>query len=464
MATKILFVFGSGITAQTFKSEGIINKILQNQIFNPSIIIRHSLKNFDFNFYQEPWNDVIPDFYVPNPSSDRRYLIWMWSAMICYRKRSRAFRQRAKRRILGKYRREYFKNYLDFSMYLAKNLVRKDNIWLYLCYLPFINIVVCKFLSRLVCNSEELESYIKILKPDLIILVTNGAEATIEEVRKSSEINEIPWVMLIDNWDNISSKSIFVKNPNLLLVWGEQHKKLAIKIHDIDQSKIRIVGSARLQVYKDHIYYTKFKNIINRITYVGQQEPYDELEDIQKILDAVNLGTSFIYRPHPLRTFSTEEVAKLVEIVQNSNLMLSLDRTHKSKNQLEKIKQFKSETSSHAIINSDLILGPPTTMILEALLCHRLTFVITRDDKKHRTTSKIFWENYEHFDELKKISFLREIKDLSNFEILLKKEIENLNEVHPQDSYILKNIVDLDVDDYVKKIEDEFTFLLKQRD
>jgi hypothetical protein len=462
MAAKILFVFGSAITAQTFKSQGIINDILQNQIFNPSIIIRHGLKDFDSNFYQEPWGDIIPDFYIPNPSSDRKYFIWMWSAMICFRKRSRAFKQRAKRRILGKYRRGYFKNYLDFVIYLAKNLVRKDNVWLYLSYLPFVNILVCKFLSRFICNSEELESFVKNLKPDLIILVTNGAEAAIEEVRKSSEINETPWVMLIDNWDNISSKSIFVRNPSLLLVWGEQHKKLAIKIHKIDQSKIRIVGSARLQVYKEDFNSTEFKNIINRITYVGQQEPYDELEDIERILDVVNQGSSLVYRPHPLRTFSTSEIAKLVEIVQNSNLMLSLNNSRRSKTELDKIKQFKSETSSHAITNSDLILGPPTTMILEALLCHKLTFVITRDDKKHRTTSKIFWENYEHFDELKEVSFLKEIKDLSDFKVLLKEEIKNFSEILPKDTCILKNIVDLKVDNYVKKIEDEFTFLLKQ--
>lgn len=454
MKQKILFVFGSLVTSSTFMSYKVLEELSELGSFSPIIVIRKSSKtNADAHFFN---TNFPPNFqtYNANVLSDKNYLIWMWSTMIINIKRSKAFRMRAYRRILGKYRRGYFKSNLVYLKHLCKTLYRADNVWIFLSFVPILNHLINNVLKKKVSESRSLTKIIQTNEPIAVVLVTNGAEAVIEEVRISASITKVPWFMIIDNWDNISSKSVFSHQPDLLLVWGEQQKKLSMKIHRFTDESITVIGSRRLAEYWVK---TESKNLVKKcdlkILYVGQQEPYDELNDIANLITQSKLVKTISYRPHPLRKYSMAEINQLKNLVLHRGLILSLSPSNKNFLNNFNSNQYILEGPSESIRSVDCVIGAPTTMILESLLAQKITFVVSRDDHLYRTTSQYFWDNYEHFHELKNISYLVEINSIQDFDQFYIKLSENFLTASQLDLEILNFLVSETSKNYTNNLD-----------
>ena len=56
-------------------------------------------------------------------------------------------------------------------------------------------------------------------------------------------------LFLVDNWDNISSKTIFIEKPDAISVWGDQTVKHANLIQKINKKKIFKLGSPKFDNY-----------------------------------------------------------------------------------------------------------------------------------------------------------------------------------------------------------------------
>ena len=54
--------------------------------------------------------------------------------------------------------------------------------------------------------------------------------------------------LIIDNWDNLSSKVCYYYKPDFISTWGERSKLHAIKISRFKE-QITVVGSARFDNY-----------------------------------------------------------------------------------------------------------------------------------------------------------------------------------------------------------------------
>ncbi len=74
-----------------------------------------------------------------------------------------------------------------------------------------------------------------------------------ELIRASKKIGITKTVVLIDNWDNLSSKTAFIENPDYLGVWGTQSVGFAKDIHQMTNDKIRIMGTPRFDVYTEYL-------------------------------------------------------------------------------------------------------------------------------------------------------------------------------------------------------------------
>lgn len=440
MKHKIIFIFGSPLIASTFATYKVLEEMSELGNFLPIVVVR---QNFKDNIGAPVFKNFLTinvHTYKANIYSDKNYLIWMWSTMIINIKRSKAFKMRAYRRVFGKYRRGYFNNTFTYTIHLFRTLYRADNLWIFLSFVPLINRWVNKMLEKKINESKFLTEIFQTYKPIAVVLVTNGAEAVIEEVRISASRAEVPWFMIVDNWDNISSKSVFAHQPDLLLVWGQQQKNLAMKIHKFTSESISIIGSRRLAEYWAK---TEPQSITKKcdlkILYVGQQEPYDEINDILGLITKSKLIKSIVYRPHPLRKYSEKEINQLQNLVIQKKMILSLS----NKNFLDyfNVNEVCLESPIESIKSVDCVVGAPTTMILESLLARKITFVISRDDSFYRTTSKYFWDNYEHFYELKNISYLLEINDIVDFDQSYKNLSENFLGASQSDLQILNHLV-----------------------
>ncbi len=461
MKSRILiFVFGSENTAKTFAKHKVLNQIHELGDFQPVIVVRTNTKNKSSADLFETFTVGDIKSYEGDLANDKNYLIWMWSTMIIYLFRSKAFKMRAYRRFCGKYRKAYFQGLHQFVLNLLKLLTRKDNFWLYLSLIPPLNFFVNKILLNKIVESNQLTQILRSYQPLGVALVSNGAESLIEEVRLSSSKLNIPWFMIVDNWDNVSSKSVFAFQPDLLLVWSRQQKNLAMKIHRFSGDDIKIVGSQRLGEYWASPHNINLTTTVKyKLLYVGQQEPYEELVDLYQLISNSKSVASVKYRPHPLRIFERSEIEMIRSLSRFGRLQLSLSPDQNNFFFLKQVLNTTEESPLEALKSVDCVVGPPTTMILESTLLRKLTFVVSRDDKLHRTTSSRFWENYEHFFELKNISFLFEVNDLQSFDSVLQRAITNFDGITKEDIEILNYLVDKKSSNYVinlNKIFKEF--------
>ena len=78
-----------------------------------------------------------------------------------------------------------------------------------------------KYFEDRISIDENLENKIINIKPDLIILPTKASDTYYFDLKKISDKHKIDLLYLIDNWDNVSAKSVIFSNQ-YYGVWGQQ--------------------------------------------------------------------------------------------------------------------------------------------------------------------------------------------------------------------------------------------------
>ena len=86
--------------------------------------------------------------------------------------------------------------------------------------------------------NKSVTKYLKKLKPDLVIYPTNAFEPLVSEIPIICKKLDIKSYFLIDNWDNLSSKSILINHPDYISVWGKQTANHARKIQKYQKKSI----------------------------------------------------------------------------------------------------------------------------------------------------------------------------------------------------------------------------------
>lgn len=81
-------------------------------------------------------------------------------------------------------------------------------------------------------------------KPDVLV-VTPMNQRFSEEVEyvKAAETVNIPTVVPVLTWDNLTTKGIFHVIPDLTLVWNKEQRNEVIDIHNVPEEKVFITGS-----------------------------------------------------------------------------------------------------------------------------------------------------------------------------------------------------------------------------
>ena len=85
---------------------------------------------------------------------------------------------------------------------------------------------------------------------DLIICASNAGDTVDTDVADISNGETITkTLILVDNWDNLSSKYVMTFHPDKLAVWGEQSKLHAITIQKLQEKSVTVLGTPRFAGY-----------------------------------------------------------------------------------------------------------------------------------------------------------------------------------------------------------------------
>lgn len=290
--------------------------------------------------------------------------------------------------------------------------------------LPIVCELAKLFIFKLT-DDLKLSQIIQEIKPSLILIPSMGYEGETFEAIKAAKRHHIPSCVLVDNWDNLSSKTIFTRKPDYLTVWGEQTKEHAVKIHGIESNKISVLGTPRfINYFNKNNAHLKSPYSFKYAVFAGNALAFDELTTLKKLdelLEKHNEKITIIYRPHPWR--HTRKCADTFFEYDFKHIKLD----HEAKKYYKKELGIKFvpdlDYFPKLLANMEYMICPLSTMLIEGLLLGKNVYVLTYDDGIHFTNPKNAFRNYEHFKGIGSLPNVDIIDNFDDLNVIMKNKL-----------------------------------------
>ena len=276
--------------------------------------------------------------------------------------------------------------------------------------------VVSRFVRRQIKPNVRLRALVG-AKPYVAVLFPSSAfdPATVDLATIGKEL-QLPTLCLIDNWDNLTSKTVFWERPKHLGVWGKQALQQALDVHDFSTQQVHAIGTPRFESYftrppsEEQVKHYPFPYIL----FVGSAMPFDEigaLKSIERWLQSSEEAPDdlmVVYRPHPWQ----QKRSVQSDFIQSEFSRVALDnQISEAINQGVQLSSRSSAFQPKLSYYPDLlrgascVVGPLTTMLLEATLCLRPTVGLSYFDGHHANTSKRYFTHFEGMERVPGFSF-----------------------------------------------------------
>lgn len=304
-----------------------------------------------------------------------------------------------------------------------------------LAALPLVKELTIKILKFIINKYEinQLEDFINSFKPDLLIHPSIFQGVFINELSLISKEYNIPFILLMNSWDNPCLKNTSIYKPTIVGVWGPQTQFHAIKYMGLDKKRVKVLGSAQFQCFKEKNNLSRdqiiseygFSGNTTLILYAGSSKENDEFKHLlylENICKSINQDLKILYRPHPW--LSDIETTK--NIINYQSEIIKIDRTmidfmHMVINGT--INNFYSTNYkyTHDILNAaDIVISPLSTILIEAL-CHGKESICLIP--KEEDVGKIFayWKELPCFQDVINSPSIKTVEEINELEGVIKK-------------------------------------------
>lgn len=171
--------------------------------------------------------------------------------------------------------------------------------------------------ERVVRPDQAILRWLEEYKPDVLVAspFITALSREIDYVKAAKGL-EIPTVVVVMSWDNLTTKGTFHDFPNLTLVWNQPLVEEAVELHDVPRESIIITGAPTFDFWfdmkpsLDHISFCKQVGIDAKqpfITYLCSSTSItgDESVFVRSFTDALleseeTKNITVLIRPHPL--------------------------------------------------------------------------------------------------------------------------------------------------------------------
>lgn len=246
---------------------------------------------------------------------------------------------------------------------------------------------------------------------DLIVMPSSAFDPEGNDVIRQADILGVPTLFLIDNWDNLSSKSVMLLKPDHLAVWGEQSRNHARDIQEFDPQEVTILGTPRFDQYfrlRDGDLPGPFD--FPYILFLGTSLAFDEASALENLEAVLNRhperfeGVRIVYRPHPWREGT--------DTIEGRGLSRVVIDPQMAGNYLRDGAQglsFQPDLAYYPglLNNAEVVVGGLTSMLIEATIFGKSYIALTYDDGIHVTNQRTVFERSEHFRGIERIPSLR---------------------------------------------------------
>lgn len=277
---------------------------------------------------------------------------------------------------------------------IAWNLRKKKLVVLY--WLKPFRVFATYFKSKL-GKSIMLPVQISQGSYEWLIVPSSAIDGITTDYIAESRVLGMKSIVAIDNWDNLTSKSVYAVLPDYITVMGDRCIEHANMIHNFDIQSVLAFGLPRFDAHRKHVAVGKapIKKGKRRVLYAGFSLAHSEKRVVDAIANHLDekFGSGSIevhYRPHPIpikRVDDYEISNKNVVVFNHQNLSrTSLPAT--------------DESFTNSIESADVVVGAPTTLMLEAMLLGRPCLIDLTTDPYHRTTASNAAKNSLHMQDL----------------------------------------------------------------
>ena len=275
------------------------------------------------------------------------------------------------------------KNFKSLRKFRRKSVGWKASLLFGFLALPWLHQLSFRYFLRELNKNppQALKDYIEREKPNILLhpSVLNGL--FINDLVEVSKLKKIPFVVIMNSWDNPSTKKAMAGVPDYLLVWGPQTFEHAQKYLRMDAEKILSFGAAQFDCFREPPEFSRqyFRDLhkIEKdqkvILYAGSSRGADEFDHLCVLEEAIEKctldGISVVYRPHPWGG-GGKNGKRIVEKTWKNIRMEKSMETY-----LEMLKQgnpgitLPDYRHTHNTLSSvDLVVSPLSTILIEAAL------------------------------------------------------------------------------------------------
>lgn len=215
-------------------------------------------------------------------------------------------------------------------------------------------------------------------RPDIAIHPSALNGVYVNDFVLACRARNIPSIVIMNSWDNPSTKNTVDAHPDLFLVWGAQTADHAIRFMGIPTERVVVMGAAQFDVYfhppafdRDATARELGVDPLRPIVLYGASSILAGDYTRLKIIDAWcrSRGTDapqVVYRPYPWRRLEGEITAILNEPWTHVHIQRSALRIHADGDLGESAKE------RFAVLNlADAVISPLSTILLEGMLVER---------------------------------------------------------------------------------------------
>jgi hypothetical protein len=158
---------------------------------------------------------------------------------------------------------------------------------------------------------QDMDALLDSERPDVLIHPSVLAGVFMNDLIDASRSRSIPLVVIMNSWDNPSTKRAMSGQPDWLLVWGPQTRAHATTYMDMHEERVICFGAAQFDLYRNpprtgRHEFCRGHDIdpaARILLYAGSSKGTDEYSHLSALDDAIAHGelghTIVVYRPHP---------------------------------------------------------------------------------------------------------------------------------------------------------------------
>lgn len=275
--------------------------------------------------------------------------------------------------------------------------------------------------------NADLARVVDAVDPALVIVPSSAYSIDSIDIAKICRARGVPTLLLVDNWDNLSSKSILWELPDHVAVWGEQSKEHAVDIQGFRPDQVTLIGTPRFDSYfalRTEALPSHFD--FPYALFVGTALPFDEARALKLLDDEIEAhpeqyrGLKVVYRPHPWR-LGTDSIAgsKLKHVVLDPQMEENYLRR-----QLSTAFQPKLDYYPALLSNAAFALGGVSSMLIESMVFAKRYLVIVYDEAGNFLSPRDVYSSYVHFRGLERLQGLALCDDSAKLPSLFRRTFE----------------------------------------